>query len=108
MFFDFLVRVPPGLGGDLDILAPALHHSADALLAGGIDVGGVEEIEPEVEASPDDVHGVFIRKPLDGDTPESYLRYHQIGLAESYLLHALSFQQESAGALASMRAFSTW
>ncbi|MBA7712308.1 hypothetical protein ES703_121281 [subsurface metagenome] len=84
VFFYFFVRVGEGLGGDENVFAPSLDGFADTLLAGGIAVGGIEEVDAQFEAFFHDFHGFCVGASLDGNTAETQSRYHHSGPAESY------------------------
>lgn len=57
-----VVEGPADLGGQHDVVAAAIERLADDLLglAGGVDVGGVDEVDAGVEGGVDDADGVVV------------------------------------------------
>jgi hypothetical protein len=77
IFFKFLSLPRLSLGGDHQFLSLAGDGFADAFLAGGITVGGIEEGDAMLEAALDYRYGLIIGKSLNRDTPETDSGHHK-------------------------------
>jgi len=75
------------LGGQYQPIAPAGDRLADALLAGAIAVGRVQEGDPEVHTAGHYRHGFLFGQALDRDTSKGNLGYRQSCTTQGYLSH---------------------
>jgi hypothetical protein len=96
------------LGGEHHVLAAALEGLADDLLglAGGVDVGGVDEVDPGVERGVDDADRLVVVGLTPGaehHRAEAQLADRDAGASQWAVLHRLLLVVSGASAVAGGR-----